>query len=333
MINQFVSSDSRGRGRGMQQRKTTKTITFVLIMAMAMSIVSSVMTPVDVYAAPKSKAKSYKKFIKSHNKKTQKIAKRTPAAKKWAKKTKSYYKKSKKTSKVKTLKKLRTKSKKAYTESQILDYRAQIKKAYENIKSTTYKAPSLKSYLTQAENYYKKSKKSRSIKSLKLYTSKIKGIDKTATNKKTDLTWHDAEYRYEYVEGHYKTVVVQPAKYELMLVSYFVWLASDAGFKTGDTYDWDLKKCKENGCVFPLSYDKDEMLEWGIIAYSKNDGSIVRILTSEELGEYINYLLSQNKQTQRRETVEWFQTQEEITEQKWIEPYTKKILVRAEGWY
>lgn len=281
-----------------------------------------------------SKTGSYKKSIKSYNKKTQKIAKNTPAASKLAKKTKSYYKKSKKTKKVKTLKSLKSKSKKAFKSAQVLDYRRQIKDVGKQIKDVSYLAPSMDSYVTKSTTINSNAKKCTSLSTLKRYLSEMKTLNKNAKTHKATLSWYDAEYRRDWIEGHYKTVIIQPAEYDYFIVSYYVAVASNAGYKTGSTFGWDLETCKANGAIFPYSENKDEMKSWGCIYYSKDNGTTIqRIIPSSELRDYSYNLVMNGISSQSRETGEWFLIQEEISEERWIPGYYKDTLIKKAGWY
>ncbi len=312
-----------------QRKYITLTLSVILVFGLFISID-------NVYAANKassSKIKSYKKSIKSYNAKTQHLAKATPAAKKLAQKTKSYYKKSKQTKKIKTLQTLKTKTKKTYNNAQKLDYNRQTKDIYLNIKDISYQAPSLNTYTSRALAIYNQSRSSKSLTTIKKNLSKIKTVYKNGKAHKATLTWHEAEYRYEYVEGHYEKVIIQQAEYKLMNVSYYVAMASSNGYQTGSTYSWNLNTCLQNGSVFPFSSDISEMKTWGCIWYIDDKGIGHDIIPISESTAYAKYLISLGLSTQSRETVEWFQTKEEISEQKWIEPYTKTILIRNAGWY
>ena len=314
------------------KRKNITIISLTLVLSLFLSCFAAT----DTYAASgsqKQKVSSVKKSIKTYNTKTAKLAKKTPGAVKYAKKTLSYYKKSKKTKSIKKLKTLRTKAKKAYKNARVLDYRRQISEVYKDVLAVAKQAPSIKQYETDALSLFNKSKKCKSISTLKSYLTKIKTINKNAKTAKSKLTWHDAEYRQEWVESHYQTIIDSPAQYEYMIVSYFVWIALDKGFKTGFTYDWDLDKCIENGAVFPIFRDKDHMKEWGLIAYVDEDDNIQRVIESSELSDYVKYLMSIGIETQNRETGEWFLMKEEVSHEKWIEGYYKKILVKEAGWY
>lgn len=312
-----------------------KNVTIIVTIIVITAVTMTSIMPDQVYGATSSKKKvvNYRKSIKSYNKKTQSLADKTVSAKKWANKTKSYAKKSKKTKRIKTLKKLKNKAKKAYGEAQVLDLKRQVGDIHSDVIKTAYLAPSLTTYVNKSENINKRAKKTKNISTLKTFLSNIKAIQKTARSEKSRLTWYEAEYKTEYIEGHFKTVIVQEAEYQLMNVSYYVAVASSKGYRTGSVYDWDFEQCKNDGRVFPYSIDNAKMKDWGCIWYIDNNGVGYDIIPISESTAYSKYLYSIGMSDQSRETVEWFQIKEEITKQEWVDPYHKTTLVRKAGWY
>lgn len=312
-------------------------ITTLLVFVLAITALVPVMGCDDVYAdsgSSKKRVKSLKKSIKTYNAKTQKIAKQTPKAKKPAKKTKKYYKKSKKTKKIRTLKKYRNKAKMAYRSALVFDYQRKINDINKDIKTLSNLAPSMEGFVSDGASINNKAKKCNVISTLKHYLSKIKTVQKKAKSHKETLSWHEAEYRYDWIDGHMEKVILQPAEYKYMIVGYYVQLAELKGYNTGGTYGWNLEKCKANGAVFPYSENDADMKEWGCQYYSQDNGQTFHdIILPSELSAFAKYLNSIGLGSQSRETGEWFLIQEEISEEKWIEGYYKKVLIKKAGWY
>lgn len=345
----------------LRKKKKVYIVFAVIITAMFATALAGTDT---TYAASKSSSKSiksYKKAIKQYNTKTQRLAKLTPAAKKYAKQAKSYYNKSRKTNKLSTLKKLRTKAKTSYTKAQRFDYNRQVKDLYSKIKSISYQAPSMNSYTTQALSIYNKSKATNSISSKKTYLSKIKALYNKAKSHKATLTWHDAEYRQEKVEGHYKKGILQEEKWEYWFASFCAYCASSQGTVKyyGSQTDYNNYVADVNErhpypqtpTILPWAgghliipgddtqyggshrygnYRLDNLDDWGCLWYQRNL-SIKDYVDIEEPTDHMSR--KHGTGYNWAESGLWVCVQDEISEQKWIDEYYKNILIRKAGWY
>jgi hypothetical protein len=316
-----------------------KSITTIISFALIFGLLVPMTSPEPLYAASraeKSKVTSYKKSIKSYYLKTRKIAKVTKTAGKTAKRAKSYYKKSRKTSKLTILKTYRAKTKALYNKAKRLDYIRKSNDIYKNIQEISKDAPSMKSYVSKAKTLYTKAKKAKKLSTSKKYFTKIRTLERNAKKYKSTLTWFPAVYKYvnHPEQGHYQTVTT-PAKYEYMIVTYFVWIAMDNGFPAsgGEAYNWNLETCIKNGAIIPLS-SKETMKDWGCIAYMRN-GELIKLYSDAEFDEYCHELTLNGIQAQWRETGEWFKVSPATTSTVWIidnHAWTEKILVKNGYW-